>query len=112
MILIQSAHYGLAYNLTFYFQLQICIKAVFPDGCVIEIGGHDRPLQTLSWKSCCHMAKADLLMSFWPHCSPAKSAMQIACLRLPRNCSVFRQDRRSCSVLSHNVISACKPPSV
>ena len=57
------------------------------------------------------MAKADLLMSFWPHWSPAKSAMQIACLRLPRNCSVFRQDRRSCSVLSHSVISACKSPS-
>ena len=63
-------------------------------------------MQTLSRKSCCHIWKALLLMSFWPHCRPVRSVLQISFFRLARNCSVFRHDRRSCSVLSHRVISA------
>ena len=57
------------------------------------------------------MAKADLLMSFWPHCRPAKSALVMLRLRLARNCSVFRQDRRSCSVLSQREMRACSHAS-
>ena len=63
-------------------------------------------------KSSCQTPKADLTMSFWPHCTPRTSKLPIFRVRFARNCSVLRQARTSCSVRSHSVIMACRITSI